>query len=166
MHINLASLNRYHEGLILILSLIKFIFQIIGITEHKIKDCIPLTNIEIPSFHEFIYTHTQTNSGGTGFYINDTLVYKKRDDLSLKPPGPYDFESTFVEIIVPTRKKIIVGCIYRHPSSIIPINEFTEEYLDPALRKISSENKFCSLVGDFDIDLILIKTYTRPEINI
>ena len=81
------------------------------------------------------YTPTQTNSGGTGFYINDKLVYKRKDDLSLKPPCPNYFVSTFVEIIVPNRKKVIVGCIYRHPSSIIPINEFTNEYLDPALHK-------------------------------
>ena len=51
-----------------------------------------------------------------------------------------------------------------HPSIVIPINEFTKEYLNPALQKISSENKCCSLVGDFNIDLI--KTDTRPEINI
>ena len=108
---------------------------IIGTTEHKIKDCIALTNIEILGFHEFIYPPTQTNSGGIGFYINDNLFYKRRDDLSLKPPGPNDFESTFVEIIVPNRKHFIVGCIYRHPSSTIPINEFTKEYLDPALQK-------------------------------
>ena len=97
------------------------------------------------AFHEFIYTLTQTNSGGNGFYNNDKLVYKRKEDLSLKSPGPNDFESTFVEIIVPNRKHFIVGCIYRHPSSIIPSNEFTKEYLDLALQKISSENKFCSL---------------------
>ena len=28
-----------------------------------------------------------------------------RDELSLKPPGPNDFEPTFVEIIVPNRKQ-------------------------------------------------------------
>ena len=88
------------------MSLIEFKFQIIGITEHKIKDCTPLTNIETtPGVHEFIYTPTQTNSGRTGFYIYDKLVYKMRDELSLKPPGPNDFEPTFVEIIVPNRKQ-------------------------------------------------------------
>ena len=38
IHTNLASLYKYHDDLEQILSLMKNEFQIIGITEHKIKD--------------------------------------------------------------------------------------------------------------------------------
>ena len=38
MHTDIASLNAHHDELEIILSLIKFDFQIIGITEHKISD--------------------------------------------------------------------------------------------------------------------------------
>ena len=59
--------------------------------------------------------------------------FKIRNDLELIPPGPTDFEST--EIIIPNKKNIVVGCIYRHPSSSISIEEFTKKYLDPIFQK-------------------------------
>ena len=47
-----------------------------------------------------------------------------------------------------------MGCIYRHPGSDIPIQEFTNYHLDPILEKIGSENKQCVLMGDFNVDLL------------
>ena len=73
-------------------------------TEHKIKDSIPTSNIEIAGYHEFIFNPTQTSHGGTGFYVKDNLAAKKRDDLLLKSPGPGEFESTFLEIVFPNQK--------------------------------------------------------------
>ena len=128
-------------------------FQIIGITEHKIKDLTPISNVKLAGYHEFIYTPTQTSHGGSGFYIRDSLAYKRRNGLLLNPPGTGDFESTFLEIVIPNKKNLIVGCIYRHPSSKITIEDFTNNYLDHRLSIISAENKTCALVGDFNIDL-------------
>ena len=48
----------------------------------------------------------------------------------------------------------MVGCLYRHPTSTISIQEFTNLHLDTALQKISKENKQCVLMGDIDIDLL------------
>ena len=55
IHTNLASLYKYHDDLEQILSLMKNEFQIIGITEHKIKDLTPISNIKLAGYHEFIY---------------------------------------------------------------------------------------------------------------
>ena len=112
------------------LSLFKFKFHIIGITEHKIKGDIPISNIEIPGYHKFLYDGSSTTHGGTGFHIKNSLAYKKREDLKLKSPAPGEFESTFLEIIIPNKKNLIVGCIYRHHSSSISIEDFSKEYLD------------------------------------
>ena len=46
LHTNLASLYKYHD-LEQILSLMKIDFQIIGITEHKIKDLTPISNVKL-----------------------------------------------------------------------------------------------------------------------
>ena len=135
IHTNLASLYKYHDDLEQILSLMKNEFQIIGITEHKIKDLTPISNIKLAGYHEFIYTPTQTTHGGSGFYIRDSLAFKRRNDLLLTPPGPGGFESIFLEIVIPNKKNLIVGCIYRHPSSIITIEDFTKNYLDPILSR-------------------------------
>ena len=91
LHTNLASLYKYHDDLELILSIMKTKFQIIGITEHKIMDTTPISNVKLAGYHEFIYTRMQTTHGGTGFYIKDTLAYKRRINLLLKPPNPGDF---------------------------------------------------------------------------
>ena len=82
LHTNLVSLNKYHDDLEQILSLMKIDFQIIGITEHKIKEVTPISNIKLACYHEFIYTPTQTSHGGSGFYIQVSLAFKKRNDLN------------------------------------------------------------------------------------
>ena len=65
-----------------------------------------------------------------------------------------NFEIIFIELIIPNRKNVVAGCIYRHPSSIIPTTQFTTEYLDPILNIIAHENKTSVIVGDFNIDLL------------
>ena len=139
-------------------------FQIIGIIEHKIKDLTPISNVKLAGYHEFIYTPTQISHGGSDFYIRDSLELKRRNDLLLNPPGTGDFESTFFEIVIPNKKNLIVGCIYRHPCSQIMIKDFTSNYLDPILSIISAENKTCALVGDFYIDLL--KTDARDDTHL
>ena len=153
MHANIASLNAHHDELEPILSLIKFDFQIMGITEHKISDLTSLSIISISDYHHFVYTPTKSTHGGTGFYVKNTFKFKRRVDLEIIPLGPTDFESTFIEIIIPNKKNIVAGCIYRHPSNLISIEEFNKKYLDPILQKLSSD-KICTFMGDFKINLL------------
>ena len=151
-------LNKYHDDLEQILSLVKVDFQIIGITEHKIKEVTPISNIKLAGYHEFIYTPTQTSHVGSGFYKRDSLAFKKRNHLlfTYYSSGSGDFESTFLEIVLLNRKNLIVGCIYRHPSSKITIEDFTKNYLDPILITISAENKTCALVGDYNNRILMM----------
>ena len=51
---------------------------------------------------------------------------------------------------------MIIGCIYRHPTSALSIADFNNKYIEPLLDKISTENKICSIMGDFNIDLLKI----------
>ena len=72
-HVNIASLNK-HDDLKLILSLMKYKFDIIGISEHKIlKDTLPSNNIDILGYKTFTYEPTESTHGGTGFYIKENL---------------------------------------------------------------------------------------------
>ena len=41
--------------------------------------------------------------------------------------------------------------------------EFTQNYSDPMLRKISSENKTCALLGDFNVDLLKTENHTSTN---
>ena len=51
-------------------------------------------------------------------------------------------------------KNLVIGCIYRHPTSKINISKFSEEHLDPILSAIAKENKHCILMGDFNVNLL------------
>ena len=136
-HANIASLNLHIDDLRLILSRLNYKFDVIGISEHKIKkDSLPFNNTKIPGYNEFIFETTETTHGGTGFYIKDNVDFLIRDDLKIVSPG--NFESMFIEIILTGKKNLIVGCVYRHPSSEISIRDFTNIHLEPVLQKLCS----------------------------
>ncbi len=152
LHVNIASLDAHIDDLRSVLGRLKFCFDVIGISEHKIeKDSAPSNNITITGYDEFKFEPTETSFGGTGFYIKSDLDYVIRHDLRLNSPG--NFEAMFVEIILTDRKNLVVGCIYRHPSGM-PIRDFTNSQLEPILEKISKERKECALMGDFNVDLL------------
>ena len=102
-------------------------------------------------YDPFIFEPTETTHGGTGFYIKNT-GYVERPDLKFVSPS--DHESMFIEIIFPNGKNLIVGCIYRHPSSKISVTDFAEKYIDPVLDKAGLENKDCTMMGDFSVNLL------------
>ena len=156
IHTNLASINKIFDDLSLVLSLLKFDFQVIAISEHKIhkNDVTSISNITLEGYYPFEYDPTETSHGGTGFFIKKSLNFILREDLKFNAPG--DFESTFIELIFPQKRNMIIGCIYRHPTSSLPISTFNKNYIEPLLDKISSENKICSIMGDFNIDLLKI----------
>ena len=69
MHTNLASFGKHFDDLNLILSLVKFDFHIICISEHKIhkNDCNSMTNIDLDGYHSFVFDPTEISHCGTGF---------------------------------------------------------------------------------------------------
>ena len=109
-HVNMASLNKHIDDLRLIISLLEYKFDIIGISEHKItKGEVPTANVDIPGYQTFVYEPTESSHGGTGFYLKNNINYTERTDLALNSSG--NFESIFIEINFPERKNLIVGCI-------------------------------------------------------
>ena len=154
MHVSIASLDAHIDDLRTAIGRLKFSFDIIGISEHKIrKNCEPSNNIDLAGYEKFKYEPTGTTHGGTGFYVKSDLDFKVRDDLKLNSPG--NFEAMFIEILLSGRKNLIVGCIYRHGSGI-PIRTFTNDHLEPLLEKISAEKKEFTLMGDFNVDLLKV----------
>ena len=104
-HANIASLNKHIDDLKLILSKLNYKFDVIGISEHKIrKDTVPSSNILIPGYEEFIFEPTETTHGGTGFFIKDNVDYITRKDLQINSPGNY--ESIFIEIQFTKKKEL------------------------------------------------------------
>ena len=75
--------------------------------------------------------------GGVGLFIKNGINYNKRLDLSKSLHGIS--ESIFVELSGANGKKILVGCVYRHPSP--PISDFFDLFFNDILAKIGKERK-------------------------
>ena len=60
-------------------------------------------------------------------------MHQPRNDLNIYKSG--HLESIFVEVDLPKKSNIIIGCIYQNPSIT-----FKDHYLTPLLEKILKEN--------------------------
>ena len=123
------------------------------------KDSSSPINLQLNNY-SIEHTPTESSAGGTLLYINKIFSYQLRDDLRIYDPG--EIESTFIEITCSKSTNVIVGCIYKYP--ILPINDFTNEFIYPSLLKLQKESsKRFFLLGDFNIDLS--KYETSDSIN-
>ena len=153
-HTNIGSLEKHFEELQTVLKMLDFKFDVIGISESKLKKEIkPKSSISLPGY-KIYHVGTEADKGGSLIYVSTHLNTKPRKDLEKILYKSEMLESTFMEIIVPNRKNIIVGNIYRHPSMYL--EEYLDDYLTPFLNKISKENKRKIIMGDFNVDLMKV----------
>ena len=94
---------------------------------------------------------------GIGFFISDNLTFEQRPGLLIDEPGK--LESTFIEIILPSKRNVIYGYIYKHPS--MKISSFTSEYLTSLLINIQKDGKTCMLMYDLNVNLFNAETKTN-----
>ena len=135
-HINIASLSLHIDDLKMLLSILDHPFDIIAVSETKIKDEFePVTNFTIPGYN-FQHTPTKSDFGGVGLYYKSSLDFIKRDDLSLSVHTIA--ESIFLELSFEKNKNILIGCIYRHHT---PIANFQSEFFENIMIKISTEKR-------------------------
>ena len=106
LHLNITFLNKHIYSLSNVLSMMKFNFPIIGLSEHKIRSNSLINNISLPG-HTFSYDETKSTHGGTGFYINDKFSCIKRNDLNISLDN--NLESTFIEVNLPKKRILSVG---------------------------------------------------------
>ena len=124
-HLNIASLSKHKEELDTTLSMLNFEFDVIGLTETKIKKNVtPSVDIKRKNYKEYS-TPTEGDKGGCLLYISEKFDSKPRKDLEKIMYKPKALESTFREIINTKGRNIITGCIYRHPS--MEMDDFNEQ---------------------------------------
>ena len=97
--------------------MLNFKFDVIGISETKIKKEIsPNYDVNIEGYKKPYLTPTESDKGGVNLYIAKKHDCIPRKDLDTIVYKSYALESTFAEIIIPDKKNILIGCIYRDPS--------------------------------------------------
>ena len=89
--------------------------------------------------------------------ISCTRGFAKRHSYKALPGlaiyKPKKLESIFVEVVLPKKSNLTVGCVYNHPC--MDICTFNDHYLNLLLENLSDEaNKTIALLGDFNIDLL------------
>ena len=82
-------------------------------------------NCRILKDHSYESFSTESSAGDTLQYIRNHLFFKPSDLCIYKS---IKLVTTFIEILNPKGKDVIVGCIYCHPHT--DLNEFNDYYLN------------------------------------
>ena len=134
-HHNVCSLSKNFDQLHALLTELDKDFDFIEIIESRIsKTNFSPTNIALANY-AIKQTPNESNAGGALLYINRKHLYEIQKDLNLYKP--HKIESVFIEVIMPKKANIIVGCIYRHPDNI---DDFNTNYLRTILQKLPKES--------------------------
>ena len=96
-HMNISSICRNFDDLQTLLAKINVKFNVIGITEARLKkSSIRNANIDLNGY-SFEHTLTEANCRGALLYIDNNINYIVRDDLCIYRNK--ELESVFIEII-------------------------------------------------------------------
>ena len=156
LHLNIHSIQKHIETLqtlLLTLESKDFEFDIIAISESKLKINIPPTvDISIDNYHQPLSCPSEANKGGVLLYVNKKIQnFKPRPDLCIYEPKL--IESSFIEIINKGRSNHIIGVIYRHPT--LGVDNFTDNHMRPLVTKLYNDNKKqITIAGDFNVNLL------------
>ena len=85
------------------------------LTDKKIDWQLKLVQIEGYFIPDLTYDNSPTNAGGVVVYFHDSLRQHIKHKPALRLDVP-ECESVFFELEsgIQTRKKLLIGCIYRH----------------------------------------------------
>ena len=104
-HLNISSLPYHCSELNSLLSECNIDFDVIGITESRIKrNQKALSNIEIPNY-KVEQCSTESANGRALLYIKNDTFFKVRNDLKMYKSQ--NLESIFIEIINTNNKNIV-----------------------------------------------------------
>ena len=97
------------------------------------------------SGYSFEYVPTPLSAGGVAIYINENLDYTVIERTS----NPA-FQALWIEILVPNKKNIICGVLYRQHNS----PESFLSYFNDTVERFNASDKLVYIAGDFNIDLL------------
>lgn len=151
IHFNARSLQKNMDGITTFLSSTSHKFSVICISETWLS----ASHNHLYTFPSYSaeYCHRDnSNHGGAAVFVSSELRFHRRLDLTLKVAN---CESVWVEFhdsfFSQDKKNLIVGCIYRSPSSC---GSAYCSALGNLLHKLSLEQKNVIIMGDININLL------------
>lgn len=160
IHFNARSLRKHTDDITNFLSSVGHRFSIICLTETWLS--ISDKNLyDFPSYSAEYCHRAGSSHGGAAIFISSGFHYHRRHDLTLNLPSCESVWAEFHEsFFSQDGKNIIVGCIYRSPSS--STSEFCLA-LSEVLHRLSIERKNVIILGDININLIDTNTSCYNE---
>ena len=149
LHLNIRSIRNKFDALLNYLHLLTHKFSIIGLTETWLND-MDGDNFKIPGYNLTKVNRQNKGGGGICIFTRENIKIKLRNDL-VNEESNNNTEFLFIEILNEKCKNVIVGIIYRPPSS--KFKDFKND-LKTILTKLDKSNKPCYIMGDFNIDLL------------
>ena len=139
IHININSLLPKIDEIRLISK--KSNAAVIGITESKLDDSIPNSEINIDNYN-LLRCDRNRQGGGVACYIRNDISFNQ------KPLFNNEIENVFIDILLPKTKSFTVGIFYRPPNKSKFIENITEDF-----SKLNTENNDLFILGDMNINL-------------
>ena len=157
LHLNTQSLvSTFNEFYI---TLAKYPFDVVALSETWLRqNKMLLDYVQIPGY-ELLYNNRENmRGGGVGFYIKDTVKFKRRKDIENRMP---DLEHLWVEL--PGKNKnsrLLAGVIYRS-EKLLPLNDWLEKFEDTIGYIKTTWDGPIMIAGDMNIDLLSPDTNCR-----
>ena len=154
LHLNCRSLSKNFDSFSSLIAHIGIPFLALALTETWLKphneDIFKLSGYNFVSC-----SRPKKYGGGVGIYINSLEQYNILTDLTVISDT---MECIFVEIVSQEghNNNLIVGCIYRPPST--DIYAFNERLIEMLNRTCLCSNKEVVIMGDFNLDLLEHRT--------
>jgi hypothetical protein len=134
-------------------------FNVITFTETWAEDNL-VNLLQIANYNsEFKHKINRKEGGGLAIYIQDTINYRIRTDISFPSEKQSEYDSLIIELVShdPNHSNTIIANIYRSPN-FNNIPQFTS-HLKHIVETIARENKNIIITGDFNIDLLKTNTH-------
>ena len=121
-------------------------FTAIGLTETWMNNKSSIFNLSGYSFYQA--PRLNGRGGGVALFIDSTFTVRILDHVQFQTN---DVESLFIEIVRSRQKNVILGVVYRKPSS--NSTDFTDEF-DRVMQTICTSNTSNYVMGDFNLNLL------------
>jgi exonuclease III len=159
LHVNARSLKKNYDKLETLLLNIAHTITAVAVTETWLSDN-NYSAYNLPGYNFECLSRNNRTGGGVGIYLNSNMIYKARTDLCRMLNS---IECLFIEVPQVNCKNILLGCIYRPPSSDNSLIDIFNLELLNLLQIIASEkDKTIILAGDFNLNLLNYATH-KPQ---
>ena len=125
-----------------------------GVCETFLSDDVLDQELYIEGFTMVRADRPGGKGGGIIVYVRDAFEFVRRSDIDC-----LGIETIWIELIVPYTRNVLLGFVYRPPSSLVDWNERFEQQIS----KVCSEGKKSIVLGDFNVDTLKQERYDHLD---